>query len=68
MLHGLRARWNGVTGHELAAADPGGNPDPTMQRVKHLALKAILDYEATDGSPAGTLVSNGTATGPENDA
>ena len=51
----LRAIWNGVTGHELPAPDPGGSPDETVQRVKHLALKAILDSDETREVPRDTL-------------
>ena len=47
----LRATWNGVTGHVVGLPDLGQVLDPTMQRVKHLALKEITDSRETPEDP-----------------
>ena len=63
MVAPLRAIWNGVTGHVVGAPDAGGSKDETLQRVKHLALAAILKHDETGPSSNGSLADSGTATG-----
>lgn len=51
----LRARWNGVTGHELTPPDLGQVLPEAAQRAKHLALKAIVDFDVDNEERNDTL-------------
>jgi len=67
MPHGVRAHWNGVTGHVINAPDLGQKIPEAMQRAKHLALAAILESEVDTQQPGGTMRATERATETECD-
>jgi len=66
-MNGLRAHWNGVTGHVISEPDPGQVIPEAMQRAKHLALAAIQETLVASGRNGDTMRATERATETETD-